>query len=146
MTTPDQALASRVAHAELMKRVLIVVTAIMVAIVLVLLLILISQIRATQQEGSPVLRAIQAQQGDIKRAADSASSTNEQVLDCLRPEGVCFKRSQQQTGDVVASINEISQYAAACADRPGSQSLDEIRRCIADLITAADSAGADPAP
>lgn len=144
MTAPDHTLAAKVARAELVKRILIVVTAIMVATVLVLLLVLIGKIRATQQTGSPVLRAISAQQTDIKRGADAAQATNERILDCLEPAGECYQRSQQQTGDAVASINEISQYAAVCADRPGSQSLDEIRRCIADLITASVAPTAAP--
>lgn len=125
-----------ITRAERAKRALITVTAVMVFAILVLLLLLISQIRATQQEGSPVLKAIQSQQVDIKRAADSAQSTNEQVLDCLDPAGECFKRSQENTGNVVASINEITQYAAVCADRPGAQSLVEIRACVAGLIAA----------
>lgn len=133
----DTTLATKVARAELMKRVLIVVTAGMVAIVLVLLLVLISQIRATQQTGSPILRAVLGQQGDIKRAADAAQETNDRILDCLDPDGGCYKDSQQRSTDTVASINRIAEYAAVCADRPGSQSLQAIRLCIADFITAA---------
>ena len=135
MTHVDKQLASRVARAELMKRVLIVVTAVMVTIVLVLLLVLIGRIRATQQTGSPVLKAILGQQADIKRAADTSQSTNEKILDCLDPGGQCYRESQQRSAQFIASINEISQYAAVCADKPGSQSLEEIRRCIAEFIT-----------
>lgn len=129
---------AKATRAERVKRVLITGTAFTTAAILVLLLVLISQVRATQQTGSPVLRAIQGQQTDIKRAADAASETNDQILDCLDPEGECYQRSQENTGGVVASINEITQYAAVCADRPGTQSLVDIRRCVADLIAAAE--------
>lgn len=136
--THDTALASRVARAELMKRILIVATFGMVTVVLVLILVIISQIRATQQTGSPILKAVLGQQADIKRAADNAQDTNDQILDCLDPDGQCYKESQERTGQSVASINEVTYYAAVCADRPGSQSLRDIRRCISDLIAASD--------
>jgi hypothetical protein len=144
MSAPDPTLATKVARAELVKRLLILVTAIMVTAALVLLLVLLDQVRRTQETGTPIGRAILAQARDTKRAADNAQETNELILDCLDPKGTCYQKSQKQTGDVVASINEISQYAAVCADRPGSQSLDEIRRCIADLITASDTAPPGP--
>lgn len=134
--THDTALATKVARAELVKRILIIATFAMVTVVLVLLLVVVSQIRATQQTGSPILKAVVGQNADIKRAANAAQDTNEQILDCLDPAGQCYKDSQARSGDAVSSINELSQYAAVCADRPGSQTLEEIRRCIADLITA----------
>ncbi len=134
--THDTTLATKVARAELVKRILIILTFAMVTIALVLLLVIVGQIRATQQTGSPILRAVLGQQEDIKRAADAAQSTNDQILDCLDPAGQCYKDSQKRSGQTVASINEITYYAAVCADRPGSQTLDEIRLCVGDLITA----------
>lgn len=128
--------AAKVARAELMKRVLIVVTALMVTALLVLLLTLISQVRATQQSGSPVLKAIIGQQDDIKAAAKASTETNDQILDCLSPQGACYAESQKRSAGFIASVNEITAYAAVCADRPGSQSLEEIRLCVADLIAA----------
>ena len=136
--THDTELATKMARAELMKRALIIATFAIAAASLVILLVIVSQIRATQQTGSPILKAVIGQQEDIKRAADNAQETNEQILDCLDPAGQCYKDSRASTDETVASINEISQYAAVCADRPGSQSLEEIRRCISDLIAASN--------
>lgn len=138
----DTALATKVARAELVKRILIIATFAMVTVVLVLLLVVVSQIRATQQTGSPILKAVVGQNADIKRAANAAQDTNEQILDCLDPAGQCYKDSQKRSSQSIASINEITYYAAVCADRPGSQTLDEIRLCVGDLLTAS----AEPTP
>lgn len=106
----------KVARAERVKRVLIAGTAAAVTAVLVLQLVLLATLLRT-------------------------SEANQQLLDliegCTNPAGECAQRGQEQTTTAVASINEISAYAAVCADRPGSQSLAEIRLCIADLIEAA---------
>lgn len=140
----DEVLATKVARAELMKRVLIVVTAVMVTVLLISQAVLISQIRATQQTGSPVLKAILGQQDDIKVAAKAATSTNEQILDCLDPGGKCFEESQRRSADVLAQVQLIIVLAAACAaDVTGDQSVeqrqDSITACIAKRL-------AEPAP
>lgn len=99
-----------VAKAERVKRILIAGTAATVTIVLMLQLVLLA--------------------------------ANWQLLEliegCTNPAGECAQRGQKQTTTAVASINEITAYAAACADRPGPQSLAEIRLCIADLIEASE--------
>lgn len=130
----DEALARQV-RAERIKRALIIATAVGVAAALVLIVFLIASVRATQQDGSPAVKA-------ARDAAQAAESTNRQILDCLNPDGECYKQSQRARAGQAASINEITQYAAACADRPGSQALEEIRACVADLI----AASASPAP
>lgn len=96
------------ARAERIKRILITATAAAVALILGLMLVLMG---ATYR----VLAIVE---------------------DCTNPAGECAQRGQKSTSTAVASINEISAYAAVCADRPGSQSLAEIRACIADLIEA----------
>lgn len=109
----DTTLATKVARAELAKRVLIVLIAIVVSVSLILVVILQTQNRRLLAE----------------------------VEDCTNPDGQCAQRGQEQTGKAVGSINEntntISLYAAACADRPGDQTLAQIKRCVDDLITAA---------
>lgn len=136
--TVDQQVANKVARAELWKRILIVAITVLVTVVLVVLLWVVGLIRATQQTGSPTLRAIAAQQDDIERGTDAAIDTNDQILDCLTPGGTCYEQARRNSRDTVTSINEVTAYAAVCADRPGAQSLSDIRLCIADLIAAAN--------
>jgi hypothetical protein len=133
----DQVVVRQVARAERMKRVLIVAIAFLVTIALVLIVWLIAEVRSTQQTGSPTLRAIAEQQDDIERAANASSSLNDAALDCLTPGGKCYRESRRRSAETIASVAEITYYAAVCADRPGSQSLRAIRICVADLITAA---------
>lgn len=134
--TADLQVAHRIARAELMKRALILSTAVLVTVVLIVLLWVVALIRSTQQTGSPVLQAIGRQQDDIGRAADAAVSTNDQILDCLTPGGKCYEQSRTNSKTTVASINEVTAYAAVCADRPGTQTLADIRLCIGTLIAA----------
>lgn len=106
------------------------------AIVLMLAWVLFSiygladAIRETQQTGSPILKAIAAQQDDIEAGTNAAVSANKQVLDCTQPTGDCYRQSQKRSADVVGSINEISLYAAACADQSGVQTVEEIQSCV----------------
>lgn len=144
--TADLQVAHRVARAELVKRALILATALLVIVVLIVLLWVVALIRSTQQNGSPVLQAIGRQQDGIGRAADAAVSTNDQILDCLTPGGKCYEQSRTNSKTTVASINEVTAYAAVCADRPGTQGLSAIRLCIADLIAAADHSSNSPSP
>jgi predicted PurR-regulated permease PerM len=139
----DHELAAKVARAELVKRVLITVTTLLVGVILIVVTVLVGRvsdvvtaIRETQQEGSPVLKAISAQQDDIKRAADSAQETNEQVLDCLEPEGVCYQESQKRTADLVTNFNRVVIYAAACASGPRKLTVEEIQSCVIDRLAA----------
>lgn len=136
--TVDQGVRTQVARAELVKRVLIVATVILVSVVLMILLWVVALIRSTQQTGSPTLRAIAAQQDDIERGTDAATATNDQILDCLTPGGTCYEQVRTNSANTITSINEVTAYAAVCADRPGAQSLADIRLCIADLIAAAN--------
>lgn len=138
--TADLQVAHRVARAELVKRALILTTTVLVAVLLVTQWRTVALIRSTQQTGSPVLQAIGKQNDDIQRGTEASVSTNEQILDCLTPGGECFERSRTNSSNTVASINEVTAYAAVCADRPGVQSLAAIRLCIADLISAGDRA------
>lgn len=130
-TTPDPVLATRVARAELMKRVLIVVTTVMVAAALVLSLVILFQVRATQQAGSPAVKA-------ARDAAEAARATNKQILDCLDPKGdedSCYQRSQDQTADAVGQIGAGNILAVVCAlqvpnGTPLDAALEQVTNCV----------------
>lgn len=114
----DRVATARVARAELIKRVLIALTAVLVVFLVALVLVLLSRVSEQSQDNARLLAIIE---------------------DCTNPTGACAKRGQESTETAVATINEIALYAAACADRPGDQTLAEIKRCVEDLITAAAS-------
>lgn len=147
MTGPDPVLASKIARAELWKRILIVVTAVMVTAVIVLLVVVLSRvsdvvqaIRDTQQSGSPAVKAATSAATSAQDAAEASQATNDQILDCLTPEGLCYQRGQQQTIDTLASVQRIIVLAAACAvDVTGSESVVEreaaITACVTDQLT-----------
>lgn len=125
----EQMTRTKVARAELLKRVLIVVTTLLVLLCLVLLLMLIGQVRATQQNGSPAVKA-------ARDAAQAAEATNDQILDCLQPSGECFKESQRRNAEVLGSVQRIIFLSAACsADLDPNASVDARVRIISDCVT-----------
>lgn len=65
--------------------------------------------------------------------------TNLQIKDCTSPEGECFKRGQRQTADAVSSINRVAIIAAACADKPRRQTVEQIQACVIEQLAAQDA-------
>lgn len=119
--TPDPALATKVARAELMKRVLIVVTAVMVAAVLVLLVVLIGRVRGTQVDNT-----VKADKRDEVLAA---------IKDCTELSGDCYQRSQARTAEVVGDIGRYIVLASACAadvsaTMPVDERIADITKCV----------------
>jgi hypothetical protein len=113
--------ATKVARAELMKRVLIVVTAVMVAVCFALLLVLLGRVRGTQVDNT--------------NKADARDATLLAIQDCTQPSGECFRRGQERTASAVASIQQIIVLSAACsarvpADEPIAQRVAAITECV----------------
>jgi hypothetical protein len=141
VTEHDREVARTVARAELVKRVLIVVTTFLVIAVLGFVVAVLFAVRSTQQEGSPTIKALTAQGDRIEALAEDAktAATESQALtaflaDCLNPEGACAKRGQQEEERNRQAIREITEYAVTCADQDGEQTSSEIRRCINEKI------------
>lgn len=119
--TDPRALA-KATRAELMKRILIVVTAVMVATVLGLLLVVLGQVRATQLEGTPTGRK-------LVRSADK-------IIDCTDPEGDCYQENQENTAELLGTVQRIIVLAAACAvDVTPAQSVEEREAAITVCVT-----------
>lgn len=74
----------------------------------------------------------------IRQAQKGNVSTLHVVRDCTDPGGTCFKRGQKSTAKAVASINKITVYAAACADKPGNQTVTQIQSCVIRKLAADD--------
>lgn len=70
----------------------------------------------------------------IREAQKGNVSTVQLIRDCTTPGRRCYERSQKTTGDAVASINRVSVYAAACADRPRRQTVEQIQSCVIDRL------------
>lgn len=59
---------------------------------------------------------------------------NTQVLDtvrsCTTPGKACYEENRKRTADVVTDINRVSLLAAACADAPHTQTVEQIQLCV----------------
>ena len=71
---------------------------------------------------------------DTKTAAENAARSAERIEDCTTPGRKCFDDAQKRLGRTVGTINRYALAAAACADQPEAQTVNEIQRCIVDLI------------
>lgn len=56
------------------------------------------------------------------------------IKDCTTPGRPCFERGQKQTAAAVASINRVAILAAACADKPQRQSVEQIQSCVIEEL------------
>lgn len=63
------------------------------------------------------------------------------IIDCVEPQGQCFREGQERTGNVVKSINDVAIAAAVCAEEPKIKSEPDraarivlMRECIQDSI------------
>jgi hypothetical protein len=121
----DRALHSRatakVARAEKVKRILIVVTTVVVLAILGLCLVIVGQVRNTQVDRLP-----QTEKNDATLAL---------IKDCTEPSGECFKRSQRRTAKAVTQIGAGNILAVVCAldvpdDTPTNVALELVTECV----------------
>lgn len=87
-------------------------------------------IRDTQVEGTDERTQTLAAAEAAERAAKAAERGTDVIIDCTQAAGQCFERNQQSTSDLIVRLIDSSIYAAACADRPGYQTDQEIRDCV----------------
>lgn len=71
---------------------------------------------------------------DTKTAAQEAARSAQRIEDCTTPGRSCFDDAQKRLGRTVGTINRYALAAAACADQPQAQAVEEIQRCIIQLI------------
>lgn len=138
-----QAVATEIARAELVKRALIAFTTVLVIAVLVLgvytlnvVLTAVKEIRATQQIGSPTLKAIADQQDDIEQAATSSTQLLDLILDCFDPESECAKESAADRAAQVGAYNAAVIAAHYCTDQvlPDLYTLQELTTCVGQRL------------
>jgi hypothetical protein len=78
--------------------------------------------------GYTILRAVQANQ--------------DQTADCVTPGSPCYTQRVEQdkaqttaiVAGVIGGVNEVSIYAAWCANKPGYQTIAEIQECVTNKI------------
>lgn len=91
------------------------------------------QIRDTQLEGTPLGKKLTTSAERILDCTDAGTDTE--------PPGDCYTKNQERTAEVLASVQQITVLAAACAldtsiDQPISVRVARISRCITDGLAA----------
>jgi hypothetical protein len=69
-------------------------------------------------------------------------ATQDQTADCVTPGSPCYTQRVEQdkaqttaiVAGVIGGVNEVSIYAAWCANKPGYQTIAEIQKCVTDKI------------
>jgi hypothetical protein len=69
-------------------------------------------------------------------------ATQDQTADCVTPGSKCYTQRVEQdkaqttaiVAGVIGGVNEVSIYAAWCANKPGYQTIAEIQKCVTDKI------------
>jgi hypothetical protein len=79
----------------------------------------------------------ETQLDSVQRAKDTERLA-ERIESCTTPGGQCFEASAARTRSAVGTINRITVYAAACADRAGVDTAPEIQHCIERALAAED--------
>ena len=113
----------RTVLASLATRSLILVAAALATTIVCLQLI-------TAVQANSIARGIARDQVAAAVRGRDIARTADQIESCTTPGKRCFKRGQDATAEAVASINEVVIIAAACADRPRRQGVEEIQACV----------------
>lgn len=131
MTELDASLHRKTVRATLATRLLIVGAVVLGAIIVTL------QLQATLQTRQ-IATGIEAQQDTNTGTLDASEATLDRIVECTTPGRECYDRGQEQTSAAVGDINRISVLAAACADRPRAQSVEQIQACVIARLADAD--------
>lgn len=70
----------------------------------------------------------------IRQAQKDNYATLRTVKSCTTPGRPCYERSQRQTARAIASINQITIFAAACAAGPERRSAPQIEQCVLNRL------------
>lgn len=66
----------------------------------------------------------------VRETQKDSRESVEAIRDCTQPSGECYREARERSARTVTDIGKVSAYAAACADRPGVQTEDEVRLCV----------------
>ena len=137
VTPPDVERArARVLLATRLAVVLGVVVALGCAVALALVLLRIEALTAADLKAA---EGIARQAKDNHRVARRVEAITSTLKDCTSPEGRCYRRGEAQDAAQVGAINSITYYAAACADRPGAQTVRQVKACVGRILSHADN-------
>jgi hypothetical protein len=94
---------------------------------------LIDAVRDTQVSNTKRAETDRARDEQTAATAEAAARAAQRIEDCTTPGRECFQASQERLGRTVGTINRYAIAAAYCADRPGTQTVRELERCIAAI-------------
>lgn len=117
-------------RAALATRLLVVAVAVAICLIVGLLLVTVSQT-------NKAARGIAEDQGAAAVRGRGIASTAEQIESCTTPGRPCFERGQRQTASAIETINRVTILAAACADQPRRQTVEQIQFCVLRRLAAA---------
>ena len=95
---------------------------------------LVDAVRDTQVSNTARAQIDRARDEQTAATARDAARSAERIEDCTTPGRPCFDDAQVRLGRTVGSINRYALAAAACADQPRTQTVDEIQTCILRLV------------
>lgn len=85
-----------------------------------------------------ILIVVLKDQDSIKAGQAASENARQIILDCVTPDGQCFKDGQDRTGDLVLNLNKVTLLSAVCAQRFRDESLNraivETSKCIQDNL------------
>lgn len=119
----DHALQRKVARAELSRRAFWMSVAILCAAFFGAMGWTVYEVRSTQLEGTPT--------------GQKLLTSADRIIDCTTPEGECYKRSQQRTGDAVSALNDATLRIVAAAlacQAEGITQEDALLRCVTQRL------------
>lgn len=59
-------------------------------------------------------------------------NTLDRLIDCTTPGMSCYQEGQRRTAEAVGNINLVIQLSAACADRQGVDTYEQIVKCVSE--------------
>lgn len=110
----------------------VAVLSILVLVLLVRTWSLADAIRESQVTNTKTVR-------NTATIAEDTKATLDLVQGCVTVGESCYQQGQSQTAAAVGSINDFAIWAAACADQPGTQAVEEIEHCIIEQSKKASS-------
>lgn len=114
-------------------------------IILVLIALLLLAAITTNLQLRSVANDIQEDTNARVALAEQNNKILNTLKDCTTPQGKCYQRSNDRTGSVVGTINQVSVFAAYCASvEPPPVNVQAVEQCVKSQLERANAASTLP--